>query len=108
MTEEQVKNNADEYARKEARDHILEKSIAYNSSFRGYMKGYHSRDEEVEELKKLLDNAVEILKDTYEDDDYFCTRLLDIDEEAKVCENNCKNLKKECIIRYLKRYKIVK
>lgn len=107
-------------------------STAYDDAHAFY-DGAHSRDVEIEELKlenkylkeslctrkaenedkeylwrrdkELLNNAVSLLKDIYEDDDYFCERLLDNPEEEKICVECCDNLNEKCILRYLKHYK---
>ena len=108
MTDEQIKQNAEEYAKKHYdipfEDNRIEKGIISEES---YIAGAHSRDEEVEELKEQLKSAVSMLKDIYEDDDYFCTRLLDIPEEEKICEIYCdkEGVQCDCILRYLKHYK---
>lgn len=53
--------------------------------------------------QKMLDKAVCLLKDAYKDDDFFCERLIEIPEEAKICKAYCNKdgLLHECIYRYL-------
>lgn len=125
MTEEQIEQRAERYA-----ETYVSKTAAYiggaHSMFpevdklkgeNKYLKEALStrkteienmeflRRQDIDFLKELLNNAVSMLKDIYEDDDYFCTMLLDIDEEAKICEKCCDNLNEKCILRYLKHYK---
>ena len=54
--------------------------------------------------EKMLDKAVEMLKDIYEEDDYFCERLLDIPSEEKICAEQCgyNGPQCSCVLRYLK------
>ena len=129
MTDEQITQNAEEYAKKHY-DVPFEDDSSMNVivSEESYIAGAHSRDEDIEILKDLfsnsqryahslkesvksmgeqLKNAVSMLKDIYEDDDYFCTRLLDIPEEEKICEIYCdkEGVQCDCILRYLKHYK---
>lgn len=134
MTDEQIRQNAEEYAKKHY-DIPFEDDSSMNVivSEESYIAGAHSRDEDIKllkiiideqsylidtlteskkklikerkELKKSLNNAVSLLYDILGDDDFFCTMLLDIDEEAKICEKCCDNLNEKCILRYLKHYK---
>lgn len=129
MKAEEIEQNAKEYAKKHY-DIPFEDNSSMNVivSEESYIAGAHSRDEEIEILKDLfsnsqryvhslkesvksmgeqLKNAVSMLKDIYEDDDYFCTRLLDIPEEEKICEIYCdkEGVQCDCILRYLKHYK---
>lgn len=52
MTEEQIKQNAEQYA--------LKKTLISTDSFHGmaesYLEGAHSRDPEIEELKKRIES----------------------------------------------------
>lgn len=57
-----------------------------------------------ETADQLLDNAVDLLYNIFSEDDIFCCKLLDIPEEEKICSEQCENLSKECILRYLKHY----
>lgn len=123
MTEEIIKQRAERYAE------------TYVSKTDAYIGGSHTMFPEINDLKGqvaslehlretlvdqqaglkakleiqqgLLDNAVSMLKDIYEDDDYFCERLLDIPEEEKICEVYCdkEGVQCDCILRYLKHYK---
>ena len=116
MTEEQIEQRAERYAE------------TYVSKTAAYIGGAHTMFPEIYGLKGqvetlvgqqadlkakleiqqgLLDNAVSMLKGIYEDDDYFCTMLLDIPEEEKICEIYCdkEGIQCDCILRYLKHYK---
>lgn len=123
MTEEIIKQRAERYAE------------TYVSKTDAYIGGAHTMFPEINDLKGqvaslehlretlvdqqaglkakleiqkgLLDNAVSMLKDIYEDDDSFCERLLDIPEEEKICEIYCdkEGVQCDCILRYLKHYK---
>lgn len=53
---------------------------------------------------QLLDNAVDLLYNMFSDDDIFCCKLLEIPEEERICSEQCENLNKDCILRYLKYY----
>ena len=50
MTDEQIKQNAEAYARRVAESHIIEKRPAYFAAFNAFISGAHSRDEEIKEL----------------------------------------------------------
>ena len=107
MTEEQIKQNADEHARRVASSRMLEKRAAYIGAYNSFVAGAHSVNAEVAELKAMLNRAVAELKNVYEDGDYFCEKLLDIPEEEKICAVNCDKdgVQCDCILRYLKHYK---
>jgi uncharacterized protein Yka (UPF0111/DUF47 family) len=124
MTEEQIKQNAIEYRQctdnpddtigrcmQRQEDFIagahsmLEEIELLKDMFSNSQRYAHSLKESVESMGKQLKNAVSLLYDILGDDDFFCTRLLDIDEEAKICEECCDNLNEKCILRYLKYYK---
>ena len=51
----------------------------------------------------LLDKALDFSVEREEADDYICVLMLESDE-CEYCENNCQNLNKECIKRFLKHY----
>ena len=53
----------------------------------------------------LLEHAVEYIYELVNQDDWICTELLEIPEESDICKQTCDNLCKDCIIRFLKRYK---
>jgi hypothetical protein len=55
----------------------------------------------------LLEHAVEYIYELVnQDDDWICTELLEIQEEADICKQTCDNhLCKDCVIRFLKHYK---
>ena len=53
----------------------------------------------------LLDKALDFLLETQQDNDYVCCILGDRNkEENDYCANNCTNMNKECILRFLKYY----
>ena len=47
--------------------------------------------------RQLLDAALSFIVDREGDDDYICERMND-----EWCEENCNNLTKECVIRFIK------
>lgn len=51
----------------------------------------------------LLDKALNFIVETQEDNDYIYEKMSELDE-WEYCENNCQNLNKECVIRFLKHY----
>ena len=53
MTEEQIKQNAEEYANNE-KQYYLEIGC-YDLIYEAFIVGAHSRDNEIEELKKRID-----------------------------------------------------
>lgn len=55
--------------------------------------------------EQLLSNAVDYIYEVVYGQDWICEALLDIPEEADICEQTCDNLCKDCIKRYLKHYK---
>ena len=50
---------------------------------------------------ELLDKALDFIVETQ--DDYICEKMLESDE-FEYCDNNCQNLNKECVIRFLEHY----
>ena len=56
----------------------------------------------MEAKDKLLDKALDFIVETQESNDYICEKMLEYD--GRYCEYNCQNLKKECVIRFLKHY----
>ena len=102
MTEEQIKQNAEEYAHKV--NAFAEDESVYFAAKDGYVSGAHSRNEEVENLEKLLDKAVHMLKDTYAGSDFFCERLMADPEEDRKCMAYCdkEDILCDCVLRYLK------
>ena len=54
---------------------------------------------------QYLDKALDFIVEQEKENDYICTRMLVIPEEYEVCVNNCQNLNKNCVRRFLKRYK---
>lgn len=61
MTDEQIKQNAEAYARRVAESHIIEKRPAYFAAFNAFISGAHSRDEEIEELKGKIERQKAII-----------------------------------------------
>lgn len=51
----------------------------------------------------LLDKALDFIVEREEADDYICVLMLESDE-GDYCMDNCQNLQKECVIRFLKHY----
>lgn len=54
---------------------------------------------------QYLDKALEFIVEQEKENDYICTRMLEIPEEYEVCVNDCQNLNRICVLRFLKRYK---
>lgn len=54
---------------------------------------------------QLLDNAIDYIYSLVQYDDWICVKLLDIPEEAEICDATCENISKKCILRFLKHYK---
>ena len=54
---------------------------------------------------QYLDKALDFIVEQEENDDYICTRMLVIPEEYEICVKDCQNLNKNCVRRFLKRYK---
>ena len=54
---------------------------------------------------QYLDKALDFIVEQEEDDDYICTRMLEIPEEYEICVKDCQNLDRICVLRFLKRYK---
>lgn len=61
MTDEQIKQNAEEYAHKV--NVFAEDENIYLAAKDGYMSGAHSRDEEIKELQVELMKQKECIKD---------------------------------------------
>lgn len=55
--------------------------------------------------EQLLENALDYIEEIVQDEDWICTGLHNIPEEYDYCADNCENLSKDCIKRYLKHYK---
>ena len=51
----------------------------------------------------LLDKALDFIVEREEADDYICVQMLESDE-GDYCMDNCQNLNKECVKRFLKHY----
>ena len=54
---------------------------------------------------QYLNKALDFIVEQERENDYICTRMLEIPEEYEVCVNNCQNLNRICVLRFLKRYK---
>lgn len=54
---------------------------------------------------QYLDKALDFIVEQEKENDYICTRMLEIPEEYEVCVNDCQNLNRNCVLRFLKRYK---
>lgn len=52
----------------------------------------------------LLDKALDFIVEKQKDNDYICEKMSKFSDEWNYCWNNCQNLQKECIIRFLKHY----
>ena len=57
-----------------------------------------------EEKAQAYDKALDFIVEREESNDYICEELLSIPNEAVYCADNCQNLNKECIKRFLKHY----
>ena len=53
---------------------------------------------------QYLDKALDFIVEQEKEDDYICTRMLEIPEEYEVCASDCQNLNRNCVLRFLKRY----
>ena len=53
--------------------------------------------------KEYLDKALAFIVEGIPEEN-ICEELLDIPEEAKICEDNCQNLQKDCVKRFLNYY----
>jgi len=50
--------------------------------------------------KELLDKALNFIIETESGNDYICEQMCNVDD---YCANNCQNLNKECIKRFLEK-----
>jgi len=53
---------------------------------------------------ELLDKALDFIVETQESDDYICEKMMSEYDEFEYCANNCQNLNKECVRRFLNHY----
>lgn len=53
---------------------------------------------------QYLDKALDFIVEQEKENDYICTRMHEIPEEYEVCANDCQNLDRICVLRFLKRY----
>ena len=104
MTDEQIKQNADAYANSLRLSTENPPSDYHIGIYDGYLIGAHSRDEEIEELNNLLNEAIHMLRDTYAGSSFFCDRFMSIPEEVKYCMTYCdkEEAQCDCVLRYLK------
>ena len=108
MTDEQIKQNAEQYYQKLDSITIEDpREPNVNSIIDAYIAGAHSRDEEIEKLEGLLDKAVQMLREAYSGSDFFCEKLHEIPEEKLHCMIYCDkdDIGCDCALRYLKYYK---
>jgi hypothetical protein len=54
---------------------------------------------------QYLNKALDFIVEQEKENDYICTRMLEIPEEYEVCASDCQNLNIICVLRFLKRYK---
>lgn len=50
---------------------------------------------------KLLDKALDFIVETQESNDLICEQMLE-SKHGDWCANNCTNLRKECVVKFLK------
>lgn len=80
MTEEQIKHNAEEYANRYEIRGTSDGEFRYMDKKDAYIAGAHSRDEEIEVLKKKLED-ITILKD------FFASSLDIYDKDNRELQN---------------------
>ena len=80
MTEEQIKHNAEQYANRYEIRGTSEGEFRYMDKKDAYIAGAHSRDEEIEVLKKKLED-ITILKD------FFASSLDIYDKDNRELQN---------------------
>lgn len=54
---------------------------------------------------QYLDKALDFIVEREKDDDYICCALLDIPKEHEICSEDCQNLCRNCVFRFLENYK---
>lgn len=54
---------------------------------------------------QYLDNALDFIVEREEADDYICESLHEIKEEYEVCANDCQNMNRNCVLRFLRHYR---
>lgn len=52
-----------------------------------------------------LANAVDFILEREQDNDYICERLHEIPKEFEICANDCQNMCRNCVLRFLENYK---
>ena len=55
--------------------------------------------------KEYLDKALEFIVEREESNDYICEMLHRIPKESELCANDCQNLDRFCVLRFLENYK---
>ena len=55
------------------------------------------------ETDDMLSEAIDYIKEIEEENDYICEKLMNIPEEEEVCAENCNNLERDCVVRFLRR-----
>ena len=51
---------------------------------------------------QLLDKALDFIVETQEQDDYICEQMT-TERVGDYCENNCQNLDRQCVLRFLEK-----
>ena len=51
---------------------------------------------------RYLDAAIDAIIEAWDDDCVICERLNENEDETKICAIECRNLTRDCVIRYLK------
>ena len=54
---------------------------------------------------QYLDKALDFIVEQEQNDDYICEKMLNTQEEAKLCAKDCQGLDRICVLRFLKHYK---
>ncbi len=54
---------------------------------------------------QYLDRAIDFIAKREEASDYICCALHAIPKEYDICANDCENINRNCVLRFLKNYK---
>lgn len=54
---------------------------------------------------QYLDRALDFIVEREKSDDYICSVLAGYPEDNDICKNDCQNLCRICVLRFLKHYK---
>lgn len=54
---------------------------------------------------QYLCNAIDLIVEREEANDYICEQLHSIPKEFEICANDCQNLNRNCVLRFLEHYK---